>query len=160
MVSSFTHNWMKPVKDDITVDEAIQCLKMQIGWPPNDKKRVIVPTEEGMLLLDLNSPGTLPFVVLGCGGYHYSEKCSLLAYLFILEYDWKSNIRLVRCDIQFHAGVTYIGLGRSFVGKGQQCWCIVIPQCVRQSLKFGVKHGLKLSNWYLWVVQGPVACYW
>jgi hypothetical protein len=51
---------MKPVEDELTVDEAIQYLEMQIGWPPNEKKKVIVPTEEGVSLLDLNSPGALP----------------------------------------------------------------------------------------------------
>jgi phosphatidylserine decarboxylase len=39
------------------VDEAIWCLEMQVGRPPNEKKRV-VPVEEGGSLLDLSTPGT------------------------------------------------------------------------------------------------------
>jgi hypothetical protein len=44
------------VEDEFTVDEAIRCLEMQIGRPPNEK-RVIVPTEEWVLFLDLSSLG-------------------------------------------------------------------------------------------------------
>jgi phosphatidylserine decarboxylase len=47
----------KPVEDELTVDEAIRCLEMQVERPPNEKKRVI-PAEEGGSLLDLSSPGT------------------------------------------------------------------------------------------------------
>jgi phosphatidylserine decarboxylase len=55
--SFFTHNGKKPVEDELTVDEAIQCLEMQVGQPTNEKKRV-VPAEEGGSLLDLSTPGT------------------------------------------------------------------------------------------------------
>jgi phosphatidylserine decarboxylase len=55
--SFFTRNGKKPVEDELTVDEAIRCLEMQVGRPPNEKKRV-VPVEEGGSLLDLSTPGT------------------------------------------------------------------------------------------------------
>jgi hypothetical protein len=54
--SFFTRNGKKPVEDELTVDEAIRCLEMQVGRPPNEKKRVI-PVEEGGSLLDLSTPG-------------------------------------------------------------------------------------------------------
>jgi phosphatidylserine decarboxylase len=56
--SFFTRNGKKPVEYKLTVDEAIQCLEMQVGRSPNEKKRVVVPVEEGGLLLDLSTPGT------------------------------------------------------------------------------------------------------
>jgi hypothetical protein len=56
-VNSFTRNGKKPVEDELSVDEVIRCLEMQVGWPPNEKKRV-VPVEEGGSLLDLSTPGT------------------------------------------------------------------------------------------------------
>ena len=40
-VNSFTRNGKKPVKDELTVNKAIQCLETQVGWPPNEKKRVV-----------------------------------------------------------------------------------------------------------------------
>jgi phosphatidylserine decarboxylase len=55
-VNSFTRNRKKQVEDELTVAEAIRCLEMQIGRPPNEK-RVIVPTEEWVLFLDLSSLG-------------------------------------------------------------------------------------------------------
>ena len=56
-VNSFTPNGKKAVEDELTVGEAIRCLEMQVGRPPNEKKRV-VSVEEGASLLDLSTPGT------------------------------------------------------------------------------------------------------
>ena len=65
-VDSFTRNGKKPVEDELTVDEAIRCLEMQVGRPPNEKKRV-VPVEEGGSLLDLSTPGTPGGSSMGMG---------------------------------------------------------------------------------------------
>jgi phosphatidylserine decarboxylase len=54
----FMCNGKKPVEDELTVDRAIQCLEMQVGRPPNEKKRVVVPAEEGGSILDLSTFGT------------------------------------------------------------------------------------------------------
>jgi phosphatidylserine decarboxylase len=32
-VNSFTRNGKQPVEDELTVDEAIRCLEMQVGRP-------------------------------------------------------------------------------------------------------------------------------
>ena len=61
--SFFTCNGKKPVEDELTVDEVIPCPEMRVGWPPNEKKRV-VPVEEG---LDLSSPGTPGRMGMGMG---------------------------------------------------------------------------------------------
>jgi phosphatidylserine decarboxylase len=45
-VNSITRNGKKLVEDKFTVNEAIQCLEMQVSQPQNEKKRV-VPVEEG-----------------------------------------------------------------------------------------------------------------
>jgi phosphatidylserine decarboxylase len=55
-VNSFTRNGKKPVERELTVDEAIRCLEMQVERPPNENK--VVPVEEGGSLLDLSTPGT------------------------------------------------------------------------------------------------------
>ena len=57
MVNSFTCNGKKLVEDDLTVHEAIRCLEMRVGWPPNEKR--VVPVVERGSLLHWNRPGTL-----------------------------------------------------------------------------------------------------
>jgi phosphatidylserine decarboxylase len=57
-VNSFTRNGKKPVEDELTVDEAIRCLEMQVGRPLSEKKRVVVPAEEGGSILDSSTSGT------------------------------------------------------------------------------------------------------
>ena len=44
-------------EDELTVDGAIRCLEMQVGRPPNEKKRV-VSAEEGGSTLDWTTSGT------------------------------------------------------------------------------------------------------
>jgi phosphatidylserine decarboxylase len=56
--SFFTRNGKKPVEDELTVDEAIRCLEMQVGRPLSEKKRVVVPAEEGGSILDSSTSGT------------------------------------------------------------------------------------------------------
>ena len=41
--SFFTRNEKKPDEDELTVDEVIRCLEMQVGRSLNEKKRVVVP---------------------------------------------------------------------------------------------------------------------
>jgi phosphatidylserine decarboxylase len=36
--SFFTRNGKKPVEDELTVDEAIWCLEMRVGRPPNEMR--------------------------------------------------------------------------------------------------------------------------
>jgi hypothetical protein len=50
-VNSITRNGKKLVEDEFTVDEAIRCLEMQVGQPPNEKNRVVPVDERGRPLI-------------------------------------------------------------------------------------------------------------
>jgi phosphatidylserine decarboxylase len=50
-VNSFTPNGKKPVEDELTVDEAIRCLEMQVGRPRMRKRGLSLLRKGGRSLI-------------------------------------------------------------------------------------------------------------